>query len=124
MLQAAKHKKIKITALVVCLLCVLSLSAAVAAAFLNTNRDTRPAPDKVTSNMKVTNAYQLLCKKGNYEYYFRDDRDIILVRNTKTKYVWKTGVDVALPKEIEEALDVVTSAKEDKDPSGNDSCAG
>lgn len=117
MLQAAKHKKIKITALVVCLLCVLSLSAAVAAAFLNTNRDTRPAPDKVTSNMKVTNAYQLLCKKGNYEYYFRDDRDIILVRNTKTKYVWKTGVDVALPKEIEEALDVVTSAKEDKDPS-------
>ena len=67
--------------------------------------------------MKVTNAYQLLCKKGNYEYYFRDDRDIILVRNTKTKYVWKTGVDVALPKEIEEALDVVTSAKEDKDPS-------
>ena len=117
MLQAAKHKKIKITALVVCLLCVLSLSAAVAAAFLNTNRDTRPAPNKVTSNMKVTNAYQLLCKKGNYEYYFRDDRDIILVRNTKTKYVWKTGVDVALPKEIEEALDVVTSAKEDKDPS-------
>ena len=26
-------------------------------------------------------------------------------------------LDVALPKEIEEALDVVTSAKEDKDPS-------
>ena len=47
----------------------------------------------IRDSMKVTNAYQLLCKKGNYEYYFRDDRDIILVRNTKTKYVWKTGVD-------------------------------
>lgn len=32
MLQAAKYKKLKITALVVCLLCVLSLGVAVAAA--------------------------------------------------------------------------------------------
>ena len=40
MLQAAKYKKLKITALVVCLLCVLSLGVAVAAAFLNTNEIT------------------------------------------------------------------------------------
>ena len=117
MLQAAKYKKLKITALVVCLLCVLSLGAAVAAAFLNTNRDTRPAPDKVTSGLEKTNAYELLCERGDYKYYFRDDRDIILVENTKTGYIWKTGVDIALPTQIEEALDVVNSAKEDKDPS-------
>lgn len=117
MLQAAKYKKLKITALVVCLLCVLSLGAAVAAAFLNTNRDTRPAPDKVTSGLEKTNAYELLCERGDYKYYFRDDRDIILVENTKTGYIWKTGVDIALPTQIEDALDVVNSAKEDKDPS-------
>ena len=117
MLQAAKYKKLKITALVVCLLCVLSLGAAVAAAFLNTNRDTRPAPDKVTSGLEKTNAYELLCERGDYKYYFRDDRDIILVENTKTGYIWKTGVDIAPPTQIEEALDVVNSAKEDKDPS-------
>lgn len=117
MLQAAKYKKLKITALVLCLLCVLSLGVAVAAAFLNTNRDTRPAPDKVTSGLEKTNAYELLCERGDYKYYFRDDRDIILVENTKNGYIWKTGVDIALPSQIEEAFDVVNSAKEDNDPS-------
>lgn len=117
MLQAVKYKKLKITALVLCLLCVLSLGVAVAAAFLNTNRDTRPAPDKVTSGLEKTNAYELLCEKGDYKYYFRDDRDIILVENTKTGYIWKTGVDIALPSQIEEAFDVVNSAEEDNDPS-------
>ena len=116
MLQAAKKNKLKTVALVVCLLCVLSVSVAVAAAFLNTNRDTRPAPDKVVSDMKVTNAYQLLCEKGDYQYYFRDDRDIILVKNIKTGYIWKTGVDIPLNSQIEEAFDVVNSAKEDNDP--------
>ena len=117
MLQAAKYKKLKITALVVCLLCVLSLGVAVAAAFLNTNRDTRPAPEKVESGLEKTNAYELLREKGDYRYYFRDDRDIILIENKNTGYIWKTGVDIALPSEIEEALDVVNSAKEDNDPS-------
>ena len=109
MLQAAKYKKLKITALVVCLLCVLSLGVAVAAAFLNTNRDTRPAPEKVESGLEKTNAYELLCEKGDYRYYFRDDRDIILIENKNTGYIWKTGVDIALPSEIEEAFDVVNS---------------
>ena len=117
MLQAAKYKKLKAAALVICFLCVLSVGAAVAAAFLNTNRDTRPAPDKVTSSLEKTNAYELLCERGDYKYYFRDDRDIILVENIKTGYIWKTGVDIALPSQIEEAFDVVNSAKEDKDPS-------
>lgn len=96
MLQAAKYKKLKITALVVCLLCVLSLGVAVAAAFLNTNRDTRPAPEKVESGLEKTNAYEFLCEKGDYRYYFRDDRDIILIENKNTGYIWKTGVDIAL----------------------------
>ncbi len=45
MLQAAKKNKFKATAIIVCLLCVLSLCVAVGAAFINTNRDTRPVPD-------------------------------------------------------------------------------
>ena len=117
MLQVARHKKIKAVALVVSLLCVLSLGVAVAAAFLNTNRDTRPAPESVKSTLEKSNAYEFLCEKGDYKYYFRDDRDIILVENTKNGYIWKTGVDVALPSDIEEALSVVNSSKENNDPS-------
>ncbi|MCI9566012.1 MAG: hypothetical protein HFG30_08450 [Eubacterium sp.] len=112
MLQARRKSKIKVTVLVVSILCVLSLGVAVGAAFLNTNRDTRPAPDKVTSDMKVTSAYQFLCQVGDYKYYFRDDRDIIAVENTKTGYVWKTGIDTPLPSQIEEAFDIVKEAKE------------
>jgi len=55
-------------------------------------------------------------KTGDYQYYFRDDRDIILVKNIKTGYIWKTGVDIPLNSQIEEAFDVVNSAKEDNDP--------
>lgn len=63
MLQAAKYKKLKITALVVCLLCVLSLGVAVAAAFLNTNRDTRPAPEKVESGLEKQMLMNFFVKK-------------------------------------------------------------
>lgn len=112
MLQASRKNKLKITVFVVSILFVLSLGVAVGAAFLNTNRDTRPAPDKVTSDMKVETAYQLLCQVGDYKYYFRDDRDVIAVENTKTGYVWKTGIDTPLPSQIEDAFDIVADAKE------------
>ena len=107
MLQASRKNKLKITVFVVSILCVLSLGVAVGAAFLNTNRDTRPAPDKVTSDMKVETAYQLLCQVGDYKYYFRDDRDVIAVENTKTGYVWKTGIDTPLPSQIKCSADTV-----------------
>lgn len=113
MLQAGKSKKLKITVLVVSILCVLSLGVAVGAAFLNTNRDTRPAPDRVKSDMKIETAFELLCQVGDYKYYFRDDRDIIAIENTKTGYVWKTGIDTPLPSQIEEAFDIVKDAKEE-----------
>ena len=115
MLRTSRKKKLKITVFAVSILFVLSLGAAVGAAFLNTNRDTRPAPDKVTSDMKVESAYQFLCQVGDYKYYFRDDRDVIAVENTKTGYVWKTGIDTPLPSQIEEAFDIVQDAKEEGD---------
>lgn len=115
MLRTSRKKKLKITVFAVSILFVLSLGAAVGAAFLNTNRDTRPAPDKVTSDMKVESAYQFLCQVGDYKYYFRDDRDVIAVENTKTGYVWKTGIDTPLLSQIEEAFDIVQDAKEEGD---------
>ena len=68
MLQAAKKNKFKATAIIVCLLCVLSLCVAVGAAFINTNRDTRPVPDVAKSSLKYSNAYEELCTIGDYKY--------------------------------------------------------
>ena len=51
MLQEAKAKKIKIASIAVFLVVLLSLGAAVSAAFLNTNRDTRPVPERAKSSL-------------------------------------------------------------------------
>ena len=107
MLQAAKKNKFKATAIIVCLLCVLSLCVAVGAAFINTNRDTRPVPDVAKSSLKYSNAYEELCTIGDYKYLFYEDRDILAIENTKTGYVWKTGVDVPFLNEAWEARDII-----------------
>ena len=115
MLQASKVKKIKITALVVCLLCVLSVSAAVFAAYLNTNRDTRKAPKRVdvVSDIK---GFELKYETENYQFFFRDDRDIIAVKDKKSGYVWKTGLDVPYNKQIQEAKEAVQDSKTANNP--------
>lgn len=113
MLQEAKIKKIKFTVSFVCLLCVLSLGAAVFAAYLNTNRDTRPVPEKTTNSETVSKNYKLLYETDDYAYYFRDDRDIIAVQDKKNDYVWKTGIDSPFKKQVEKAKDAVAEGKDE-----------
>ncbi|MFQ9514579.1 MAG: DUF5696 domain-containing protein [Eubacterium sp.] len=115
MLQASKVKKFKIMALVVCLLCVLSVGAAVYAAYLNTNRDTRKAPERVDIVSEIK-GFELKYETDNYQFFFRDDRDIIAVKDKKSGYVWKTGLDVPYNKQIQEAKEAVLDAKEAKNP--------
>lgn len=116
MLQASSKKKIKIAALVVCLLCVLSVGAAVCAAYLNTNRDTRKAPERVKTVSDIK-GYELKYETENYQFYFRDDRDIIAVKDKKSGYVWKTGIDVPFAGEVKDAKEAVLEAEEENDPS-------
>ena len=92
-----------------------TLCVAVGAAFINTNRDTRPVPDVAKSSLKYSNAYEELCTIGDYKYLFYEDRDILAIENTKTGYVWKTGVDVPFLNEAWEARDIITDAKESGD---------
>lgn len=114
MLQASSVKKIKIAILVVCLLCVLSVGAAVGAAYLNTNRDTRKAPERVDIVSEIK-GYELKYETENYQFYFRDDRDIIAVKDKKSGYVWKTGLDVPFANDIKEAKEAILEAEAAKD---------
>lgn len=116
MLQAGRIRKIKIVALVVCLLCVLSVGAAVGAAYLNTNRDTRKAPKRV-ENVSEIKGYQLKYETDKYQFYFRDDRDIIAIRDKNNGYVWKTGIDTPFSDDIKDAKDAVLAAEEANDES-------
>lgn len=125
MLQAAKNNKIKCIATVICLLCVLSLGVAVGAAFLNTNRDTRPAPKKLSpSSMKIERGYgEPIYETDDYKFYFREDRDVIAIQDVKTGYIWKTGIDTPFYGDVEEAGNAVLKAKEDGDKSAIKECA-
>lgn len=115
MLQAAKKSKFKVAAVIVCVLFVLSFCVAVGAAFINTNRDTRPVPKVSKTTLTYSDAYEELCEAGDYKYYFYEDRDILAIENTKTGYVWKTGVDVPFLDEAWEARDIISDAKESGD---------
>lgn len=106
MSQAAK-KTIKITSLVVTILCILSLGVGVLAAYLNTNRDTRKAPAKATEHNTIDGGYQKACSNDKYDFYFRDDRDIIAIKDKKTGYIWKTGLDAPFANQIRDAKDAV-----------------
>lgn len=118
MSQAGKGDKIiKRIVLVICLLCILSVGAAVYAAYLNTNRDTRKAPERAVSDLKVTNDYVLLYESDSYQYFFREDRDVIAVKDKKSGYVWKTGLDVPFSKDIKNAKEAVEDAKASNDNS-------
>jgi len=67
MSQAAKI--IKKTVSVVVILCLLSVTVAVAAAYLNTNRDTRKAPEKVSEKLDIS-------KKGYNKIYQSDKKKL------------------------------------------------
>lgn len=89
--------------MVVAILCILSLGAAVFAGYLNTNRDTRQAPAKATEKLSIKDGYKKIYQTKKYDYYYRDDRDIIAVKDKKSGYIWKTGVDAPFSSDVEEA---------------------
>ncbi|MBR3173243.1 MAG: hypothetical protein IKF24_01760, partial [Eubacterium sp.] len=107
MSQAVK-KTIKISSLVVTILCILSLGVGVLAAYLNTNRDTRKAPPKATEHTSIKDGgFEKKYENKNFEYYFRDDRDVIAIKDKKTGYIWKTGLDAPFANQIRDAKDAV-----------------
>lgn len=111
MSQAVK-KIIKTSVIAVSILFVLSLTVAVAAEYLNTNRDTRMAPKKAYEKSSLDKkGYQKIYSNSNYEYFFRDDRDIIAIKDKKTDYIWKTGLDSPFSKDIQKAKESVDETK-------------
>ena len=107
MSQAVK-KKIKTLFILVSVLCILSLGAGVFAAYLNTNRDTRKAPEKATVKLSIKNGgYEKLYESDKYEFFYRDDRDIIAVKDKNNGYIWKTGLDAPFNTDIKKAKEAV-----------------
>ena len=96
--KAAGRTLRRIAALV--LLTTLFAGATGSYAYIDTGRDTRPAPEKAEYTLADTGAYELLYETDTMRYFFRDDRDIIAAVDKRSGYTWKTGIDVPFSKEL------------------------
>ena len=61
--------------------------------FMSTSRDTRLPPGRVVFEDIPLYSYAFLGQFGNLRYYFRGDRDIILVQHVDGLFTWRTGLD-------------------------------
>ncbi|MDF2943055.1 MAG: ABC-type transport system, substrate-binding component [Herbinix sp.] len=76
----------------------------VQAAFLNTNRDTKLPPDKVTYDIVKVDEFELLYETNTLAYYFREDRDVFAIKDKRTGYTWKSGIDVPFGADINDQI--------------------
>jgi len=61
--------------------------------FIPTKRDTGLPPDVAVFVDFPLYEYEYLGQFGNLRYYFRHDRDIILVKHINGHFIWRTGLD-------------------------------
>lgn len=106
-----KKLKYALGALALCFVGFLSFQY-VYGAYLTTNRDTKLPPDKVTYDIVTFDDYELLYETSTIEYYFREDRDIFAMKDKRTGYVWKTGIDVPFNADIDAVMAEATTEEE------------
>ena len=110
MLRVFKYKK---TMLALLLVCVFAVGHWVSAEqFLPTNRDTRLAPVRAVFEDIPLDSYAFLGQFGNLRYYFRGDRDIILVQHVDGLFTWRTGLDAPFGMDVPGLVAAATTDEE------------
>jgi hypothetical protein len=94
---------------------------AVYAAYIPTKRDTKLPPQAVLFEIPNTAQYEFLSRAGDFEYWYRGDRDIIMIKDLKSGYTWKTGLDAPVGSDADTAArqaranpDIVVEPKEER----------
>lgn len=80
--------------------------------YIDTNRDTRPAPDKTKIAVSSVDSYEFICETDTMKYYYRDDRDIFAIVDKRSGYTWKTGLDAPFSAELKKNI---AAAKTDEE---------
>jgi len=91
---------------------ILSISAFAFDAYFPTNRDTRMPPERAVLEAVKTGEYEFLGRFGNLAYYYRPDRDIILIEDEKNGYSWKTGLDAPFGQDLDRAIEAAQTIEE------------
>jgi len=91
---------------------ILSISTFAFDAYFPNNRDTRMPPQRAVFRVSKTDEYELLGRFGNFAYYYRSDRDIILIEDVVNGYSWKTGLDAPFGQDLSRAIDDAKTIQE------------
>jgi len=94
----------------------LTSFAVVRAYYVPTGRDTLPAPESFTYEILDPTGLELLYSTDNFEYYFRDSLDTLVIHDLRNGYTWKTGTDLEFNKDIDDNCDDMIDRFEDEDP--------
>ncbi len=91
-------------------LCLAALLIMVipASAYVPTMRDTG-LPESIAEYELIDiptgpDEYTMLAEIGTFQYYFRDDRDVFAVVDTRNGYTWKTGLDIPFNQDVDRAV--------------------
>lgn len=68
--------------------------------YISTNRDTRLPEEPIEIKEQSVADYEKLYETDSAIYYFRDDRDVIAVYDKESGYLWKTGLDSGIGKDL------------------------
>lgn len=99
----AKKTRLFLLFFTVTAVAVLSIGY-VKAAYLTTNRDTKLPPDKVTYDIVKFDEYELLYETDTMAYYFREDRDVLAIKDKRSGYTWKSGLDIPFGADINDQI--------------------
>jgi hypothetical protein len=106
------RKCTKIIIFSVAVISILSFSTFAFEVYFPTNRDTRMPPQHAVFRVSRTDEYELLGRFGNFAYYYREDRDIILIEDVVSGNTWKTGLDAPFSQDINRALEEAKTLEE------------
>ena len=86
------------------------------AAYVPTMRDTGPPEPRAEYALTLLPSdpgeYIFLTEAGYLQYYFREDRDVIAVVDTRNGYTWKTGLDLPFNADIDKAISEASTDEE------------
>lgn len=78
-----------------------------ASQYIPTSHDTGLPPETITYEDLEPSEFELLYETENLSYYFREDRDVLAIKDKRNGYLWKTGLDIEFNKNLEAACKLV-----------------
>lgn len=96
--------------MIIVLLVSLTLTNIVKA-YIPSGRDTLEPEETYYYDIKDVSSFVEIAANTankNFKFYYREDRDVIAIHDLRNNYVWTTGLDLPIPKEVTDTCNSVS----------------